>query len=60
MPQIKIFLYDIIKLLETPFVVRECSSERNLLTAWDLDSPIDLVEGSRGKGTTNLPSREQE
>ena len=34
---------------------RECSSERNLLTAWDRDSPSALAFGFLGRGTMNLP-----
>ena len=46
--------------LNWPFVVREASSTRNLLTACDLDSPIDFAEGSQGSGTINLPSGDRE
>ena len=30
-------------------------SDRNCLTAWDLDSPIDFASRFLGRGTTNLP-----
>ena len=46
--------------LKRPFAVRERSSERNLLTACDLDSPICFADGFLGNRTTNLPSLERE
>ncbi len=42
--------------LNWPFEHSDFSSDRNLLTAWDLDSPSGLDLGFLGKGTMNRPS----
>ena len=46
--------------LNRSFALRARSSERNLLTACDLDSLICFADGFLGSGATNLPSLECE